>query len=153
MKPLQQSKKTLQQGFTLIELMIVVAVIGVLAAIAVPQYQNYVKKSELGAALSTVAALKVNIEDSIATSSVFPNIPTVSMATSLGASVSPLGDIETKKGSDTLEGQIIINLTGTQFPDNKLALDRDKNGTWKCLTDITTTNVLPKGCKSGTILN
>ncbi len=54
MKPVKQKK---QQGFTLIELMIVVAIIGVLAAVAIPAYSDYVKKSEAASALATLKSL------------------------------------------------------------------------------------------------
>ncbi|EGQ7707853.1 pilin [Vibrio cholerae] len=50
-------KNKLQKGFTLIELMIVVAIIGVLSAIAVPAYKDYVKKSEGASALATMKSL------------------------------------------------------------------------------------------------
>jgi type IV pilus assembly protein PilA len=54
--------KTLQKGFTLIELMIVVAIIGILAAIAVPAYQDYTIKSKVSESASLMAATKTALE-------------------------------------------------------------------------------------------
>lgn len=52
-----------QQGFTLIELMIVVAIIAILAAIAIPQYQNYVARSQITRAMGEAGQLKTAVED------------------------------------------------------------------------------------------
>ena len=57
--------QTMQKGFTLIELMIVVAIIGILAAVAIPAYQNYIAKSQVSRVMGEVGALKTSVETCI----------------------------------------------------------------------------------------
>ena len=56
-------KRLLQQGFTLIELMIVVAVIGILAAVALPAYQNYAKRAKMSEVILAAGACRTTITE------------------------------------------------------------------------------------------
>jgi type IV pilus assembly protein PilA len=65
-------RKTLQKGFTLIELMIVVAIIGILAAIAIPAYQDYTIRAQVSEGMTLVADVKANIAEFVAQRGTWP---------------------------------------------------------------------------------
>src|SRR6476619_5399054 len=68
--------KRVQQGFTLIELMIVVAIDGILAAIALPAYQDYVVRSKMSEPIAAIAACKTSVAEYLSTKSVMPDTAT-----------------------------------------------------------------------------
>jgi type IV pilus assembly protein PilA len=64
--------KTLQKGFTLIELMIVVAIIGILAAIAIPAYQDYTIRSQVSEGLTLASDIKASVAEFMAQTGTWP---------------------------------------------------------------------------------
>ena len=128
-----KKRQTKQKGFTLIELMIVVAVIGVLSAIAVPKYQDYVEKGALGSALATATALKTNYEDYLAVSGA---APTTSAA--IGATNFSLGTISVSSAG------IDVTITSGGGTGSSVSLSR-VDDSWSC-TISTARTITLNGC-------
>ncbi|MCG8392691.1 MAG: pilin [Pseudomonadales bacterium] len=146
-------KKQMQQGFTLIELMIVVAIIGILAAIAIPQYQDYIARSQVNRVLGEVAALKTAIEENLMRG----NDPSgLNVQTDLGFTNSNLinGGTPTVTVNNTGVGDVAATLGGdasSAIQGSTITLTRAADGTWTCVAAAGAapswkTAYVPAGC-------
>ena len=133
-----QRKK--QQGFTLIELMIVVAIIGVLSAIAVPAYKDYVTKSELASGFATIKSVitpaELYFQENNSLSSATTTLGVSAGSNSLGTlSITPSGPSITFTHNNGAASGTVFTYT------------RDANNGWSCAASNLPTNVdAPKGC-------
>lgn len=138
--------KSLQKGFTLIELMIVVAIIGILAAIAIPAYSTYQAKAKLSAALAEVSAAKTIVETKINEgTAITDNASTGLTASSLSSKNCTITTTLVAAGTGTIACAIV---GGTpQVSAAKITWTRDAPGNWTCATSGATDAALsPKSC-------
>ena len=139
--------KKVQQGFTLIELMIVVAIIGILAAIAIPAYQDYTVRSKVTELINAAGVCKTSVAEYYQTKGAMPaDATTAGCSTSGTANSGPptvAAGVITVKAISALATQLGAGVTLGYKPNLGPATDGSPIIGWDC-TKAGGTDILPK---------
>ncbi|MFC4250404.1 pilin [Sinimarinibacterium flocculans] len=139
-----------QQGFTLIELMIVVAIIGILAAIAIPAYQDYVTRSKVTELVTAASACKASVSEYAQTMNALPgDISEAGCAnnssqyiTSLGVGANGVITVAGRTGAGALPTAAAGNLVLTPTYDSTTG-----TVSWACDNSTIAEKYLPANCR------
>ena len=146
-----EKKKGKQKGFTLIELMIVVAIIGVLAAVAIPAYSDYTAKAQVSEAFTLSSSAKQLVALYQAENGSLTKITTGAVVDDLNAD---LGNVVGKYVASVVisaNGVITATMLGTAATDGTVVLTPDDTTntgsmTWGCAGTLGAANYLPNSC-------
>jgi type IV pilus assembly protein PilA len=144
-------KKQLQKGFTLIELMIVVAIIGILAAIAIPAYQDYIARAQVSDGVELLGGLKTPLAEFYADRGTWPASLTDVGANTTGKYVST---VSITAGSGATTGSISVTAAfkasnvSSLIRSSTLILNTTDGGkNWSCNGGTIGSNYRPAACR------
>ena len=137
--------RKIQQGFTLIELMIVVAIIGILAAVALPAYQDYTVRARVAEGLALASAAKTSVVENAASGNAFASgyIPPTATVNTTSVGIDAVGVITLTTTARAGGGTIVF----TPAPALVVGTPPATNVTWTCLTGSLAAKYRPSACR------